>query len=114
MATKGKGARLKGHAFERKMAEWWRTQGFEKCLTSRFESKLLDDKKVDLTNTGPFYCQCKAVENLGSIHKVLSEMPKEEKYNLVFHQRSRQGIIVAMMLEDFEEILNMLTQNKII
>jgi hypothetical protein len=41
-------------------------------------------------------------------------MPDEEKYNLVFHQRARKGIVVAMMLEDFEEILNMLTQNKII
>jgi hypothetical protein len=114
MATKGRGARIKGHAFERKIAEWWRARGFENCKTSRFESKMLDDKKVDLTHTGPFYCQCKAVENLGSIHNVLAEMPKEEKYNLVFHQRARKGIVVAMMLEDFEEILDMLTQNKII
>jgi hypothetical protein len=114
MATKGRSARIKGHQFERQMAEWWRDRGWEKCQTSRYESKMLDDKKVDLTNTPPFSCQCKAVENLGSIHRVLAEMPQDSNINLVFHKKNRQGTIVAMTLEDFQELIDMLKINKII
>jgi hypothetical protein len=35
-------------------------------------------------------------------------MPKDQNYNLVFHKRNRQGTIVCMTLEDFEELIMML------
>jgi hypothetical protein len=38
------------------------------------------------------------------MHKVLAEMPKEDKLNLVFHKRSRQGTIVAMDLKTFQAL----------
>jgi len=41
-------------------------------------------------------------------------MPQDTNYNLVFHKKNRQGTIVAMSIEDFKEIIEMLTQNKII
>jgi len=107
-------ARAKGHTYEREIAKWWRDRGFENCKTSRYESKMLDDLKVDLTNTNPFNCQLKAVENLGSIHKVLDSMPKDSNYNLVFHKKTRQGTIVAMSLDSFKELVDMLKLNKII
>ena len=108
MATKGRSARIKGHTFERGIVNWFKQLGWEKAVTSRAESKSKDDQKIDLCFTDPFNVQCKAVENLGSIHKVLSEMPKDTNYNLVFHKRSRQGVIVAMTMEDFEELIKML------
>jgi hypothetical protein len=48
------------------------------------------------------------------MHKVLGEMPVDQNYNVVFHKRNRQGTIVAMSIEDFKEIIEMLTKNKII
>ena len=93
-------ARKKGHTFELAIRDVFKDLGYIDCVSSRSESKNLDDKGVDLCYTGPFHVQCKAVENLGSIHKILAAMPKE-KLNLVFHKRNRQGVIVAMELDTF-------------
>jgi hypothetical protein len=104
MATRGKSARAKGHGYELQVRDFFRELGYTECVSSRSESKNLDDKGVDLCFTGPYYVQCKAVEALGSMHKVLAEMPKEDKLNLVFHKRSRQGTIVAMDLKTFQAL----------
>lgn len=114
MALKGKSARIKGHAFELAMAKWFKELGWEECVTSRSESKRLDDKGVDLCYTKPFNVQLKAVENLGSAHKTLAGMPKDSNYNLVFHKKNRQGITVSMSIDDFQEIVEMLITNNII
>lgn len=105
MAKKGRSARQKGHAYERKIKNEFIEIGFSDCETSRYESKKVDDSKVDLCNTGPFNVQCKAVETLGSAHKTLKEMPTDENINLVFHKRNRKGEVVSMMKEDFYKIL---------
>lgn len=110
----GRSSRVKGHAFERSMAEHFRNLGYSKCRTSRYESKMLDDMDIDLTNTKPFNIQCKAVENLGSAHDVLSAMPNDENYNVVIHKRNRKGIVVSMTLDDFSEIIQMLFINQIV
>jgi hypothetical protein len=108
-------SRNKGHAFERELAQLWRELGYSKCKTSRYESKALDDMKVDLTNTHPFYVQAKNVENLGSAHKVLASMPNEkEKINIVFHKKIRQGTIVSMMQDDFINLLQLMIKCGII
>lgn len=93
-------ARKKGHAYELQVRDIFKDLGFNECVSSRSESKNLDDKGVDLCYTGPFHVQCKAVENLGSIHKILAGMP-QDKMNLVFHKKNRQGSIVAMDTETF-------------
>lgn len=105
MATRGKSARQKGHTYELQIRDYFRELGFNDCVSSRSESKNLDDKGVDLVYTGDFYVQCKAVENLGSIHKILDAMPKTDKMNVVFHKKNRQGTIVAMELESFTRLL---------
>lgn len=110
----GRSSRVKGHAFERQMAEHFRKLGYASCKTSRYESKMLDDMDVDLTNTPPFNVQCKAVENLGSAHDTLSAMPKDSNYNIVIHKRNRKGVIVSMTLDDFDEIIKMLLFNQIL
>lgn len=114
MATKGRSARQKGHNYELQIRDFFKDLGWDKCVSSRSESKNKDDQGIDLCYTEPFNVQCKAVENLGSIHKVLSLMPQDTNYNLVFHKRNRQGTIVAMTVEDFQSILEMLTKNQII
>lgn len=107
-------ARKKGHAYELQIIDWCKKLGWEQAVSARSESKRTDDKGVDICYTDPFNFQCKAVENLGSIHKVLKAMPNESNYNVVLHKRNRQGTIVAMTLEDFTELISMLKQNQII
>lgn len=107
MAIRGKSARVKGHTFERDIAKKFRDAGWPECETSRFASKKMDDLKVDLVETHPFYVQCKAVENLGPVHNVLAEMPKTHHINLVFHKKARQGSIVAMSEDDFWKLITL-------
>ena len=105
----------KGSAYERKLAKEWREFGFSDCKTSRFESKMLDDLGVDLTNTGIFNIQAKAVERLSpSYHEILASMPKDNNYNLIFHKRNRKGDVVVMTKEDFYDILQMLINLEIV
>lgn len=106
--------RVKGHTFERAMAKMFREMGWDKCVTSRLESKSKDDAGIDLCNTDPFQVQCKAVEKLGSLHDVLAKMPQNHNYNIVLHKRNRSGVIVAMTLEDFKEIVEKLIANGIV
>jgi len=106
--------RVKGHAFELRIRDWFRELGWDKAVSSRSESKNKDDQGIDLCYTDPFHIQAKAVEKLGSIHDILERMPKGPHYNLVFHKRNRKGTIVAMTIEDFKELLQMLIQNQII
>ena len=112
MATRGKSARVKGHTFERDIAQKFRDMGWTECETSRFASKKLDDMKVDLVETDPFYVQCKAVENLGPVHNVLAEMPDKEMLNIVFHKKSRKGTIVAMEEASFWALIELANLNK--
>lgn len=107
MATRGRSARQKGTSYERAVAIKFREMGWVECETSRFASKKMDDMKVDLVETEPFYVQCKAVENLGPPHNVLAEMPNKGKINIVFHKKNRQGTIVAMSEESFWRLVEM-------
>lgn len=106
----------KGSAYERKVAKEFREIGFEDCKTSRFESKMLDDLGVDLTNTGIFNVQLKAVERMTkSYHDILSSMPQDDNnYNVIFHKRNRKGEVVVMTKEDFYEILDILIKSGIV
>lgn len=110
MASRGKSARQKGHSFELQIRDFFRELGYQDCVSSRSESKTLDDKGVDLCYTGDYHVQCKATEQLGSVHKVLSGMPNE-KINLVFHKRNRQGVVVSMTIEGFKKIFEKLKPN---
>lgn len=97
-------AREKGHAFERKICEWLRFLGYS-AITSRSESKRLDDAGVDIVDDTSFYIQCKAVERLNqSYHDILKAMPTD-KIPVVLHKRNNKGVVVAMKLTDFEKIL---------
>lgn len=95
--------RTAGHTFERWCMNWWKRLGFS-CTTSRYSSREMDDKKVDLCGIEPFNVQCKYVQNI-NLHTVLSEMPKDKNINLVFHKRKNKGVVVAMMIEDFEKFI---------
>jgi hypothetical protein len=98
-------ARKKGHAFELAVAERFRKAGFAECVTSRLESKRMDDLGVDLMHTEPFLVQCKAVERLGSVHDIIARMP-ESGVRVVFHKRNRKGVTVTMTEDDFWNLVS--------
>lgn len=102
--TKRRNNRTAGHSFERDIAELFRTIGFTHCKTSRQCSRELDNQKVDLVNTDPFYVQCKYTQTINA-HTVLSEMPKREQMNILLHKRKNKGTVVSLSLEDFQKIL---------
>ena len=107
----GKSSRVKGHAFERKLAKLFR-RWFPDAATSRAESQTRDSQGVDLVGTGLFNVQAKAVEKLGSYHRILAEMPDEPgQINLITHKRNRSGVVVVMSLDDFAEVLDLLKGN---
>lgn len=114
MATKGRSARAKGHGYELQIRDFFRDLGWSRAVSSRSESKNKDDQGIDLCFTDPFNIQAKAVEKLGSLHDVLSKMPQDSNYNLVFHKRNRKGTVVAMTIEDFKELIEQLITNQII
>lgn len=108
-------ARKKGHAFELYLVNLFKSLGFGECVSSRSESKRMDDAKVDLCYTEPFYVQAKAVEKLGCVHAILDSMPKKKGItNLVWHKKNRKGSIVCMKEEDFIVILKKMIDKGIV
>lgn len=104
----GKSSRDRGHNLERLVAQTFRTKGWKDAKTARQGSgKLVDDAGRDIIDIEPFNVQCKAVQNLGSPHDTLADMPQDGRLNLLFHKRTRKGIIVAMTEDDFWRLLDL-------
>jgi len=100
----GKAERTKGKDFERQIVEFVRVYGYEAHRTSQ-QDKALDELGVDIMSNTPFHIQCKAVERLNmSHHQILKDMPTD-KIPVVMHKRNNKGIIVAMKIEDFANLL---------
>ncbi len=78
-------------------------------LTSRFASKYTDDiLKTDFINSGLISIQAKCTHNQPNFHKLLKEMPDDEKYNVVIHKQDGGSEIAVMSLDDFFEILEIM------
>ena len=111
----GMKSRRKGHDYERQIRREYRELGRANCETSRFASKMMDDRKIDLVNTKPFAVQCKSLINNPSYHKIIDEMrPNKPQYKLIFHKRATNDEYVIMKKNDFYELLEMLIDNNII
>ena len=107
--------RRKGHDYERNLRKDYRSLGWHHCETSRYASKMMDDRKIDLVNTKPFAIQAKYTQNSPTYHKLFKEMqPEEGDYKVIYHKRKNDGEYVIMQKNDFHELLEMLIANKII
>lgn len=103
-------SRKKGVVYEQYLARKFRENGYPECLTSRFESKRIDDVGVDLCYTGNWLVQAKAVEKLSpSVHDVLSSMPDGDR--VVFWKKNRKGTVVCMEEELFWKLLKVYDTN---
>lgn len=95
-------ARQKGVAYEIAIMNELK-EFFPQCATSRNESKVMDDLKVDFVHTGDFHIQAKAVEGVVQYHTLLTEMPKGK--NIIFHKKNRKGTVVVMTSDVFYLLL---------
>ena len=91
---------------------------YPNAVSSRSESKSLDDRKVDICYTGMWRVQCKAVEALGSSHQTLADMEKarldfEDGISVVFHKRNNKGTVVSLQLDDFLNIIKTIDYGKL-
>ena len=96
-------AKAKGNAFEVLIAQELRDLGYQ-AVTSRFESKSLDDQGVDLVDNTDFYFQLKRVEALRPVDDIIASMPKT-KTRVVLHKRSQKPAMVSMTWTDFKRLL---------
>lgn len=116
MSKTGSYARRKGHTFERYRVKKWKEIGFGQAMTSRYGSRFEDDvNNNDIIGISLFREQCKSVESLGSLHKVLLSMKEEKgRMNILSHKRKSLGVTITLWESDFMELVQMLVQNKII
>ena len=107
MAKSGKSARNKGNTFEREICKLLVSIGFI-AVTSRSESKRLDDAGADIFSDFPFYIQAKAVERMSMpVHELLKTMQGNlpDRPPCVFHKRNNKGVVVSLQLDDFLDLI---------
>lgn len=77
-----KNNRRRGNTYETKIAKELRDLGFSGVVTSRSESKAMDDRKVDFVDTEnklPVYIQTKKTIQTPNYLKISSECPLKDK-----------------------------------
>lgn len=82
-----KNSRRRGIAYEQQIAKELRELGFEGVVTTRSESKSLDDKKIDLTdptNKLFFHSQLKRTQQCPNWFKIEAECPLKDKPFIIF------------------------------
>lgn len=85
-----KNNRNRGHNYERLIAEELRELGFPGVVTSRSESKSMDDKKVDLIDTENklfFNPQLKATIKTPDYFGIVKECPLKDKPFVIFWKK---------------------------
>lgn len=98
-------SKQKGNLFERQCVTILKGV-FPDCHLSRhYGCAWSDHHGIDLIGTGNYSIQCKAVERSLPYHEILKKMPSGQQTNIVLHQRNGSGIIVAMELKDFLQLL---------
>lgn len=102
-AKKGKGARRKGHQFERDCAAFFVRCGFPDARR-QLEYHENDANGKDLQGIDPFAVQCKCLEGSISPFAVLAEI-KGKGFKVAMVKRSNKGWYAALDPEAFAYLL---------
>lgn len=117
MANRNRSA---GHNYERKIAKELKELGFEGIVTSRAESRNMDNSGVDIfdpTNSFKFFIQNKVYKSYPKLYELIFDKKvNKDKPMLVFHKKVEkkgdrfytQGEFVSMSKETFYNILKQL------
>ena len=95
---RGMGARnkAKGNEYERKIAKELRDLGFTGVVTSRSESKTVDNNKIDLIDTEnklPCFIQLKRTVNTPQYFKIREESTVDpEKFCLIWNRQEKANV----------------------
>lgn len=113
MPTRNKTA---GSNYERQIAQEFRAMGY-KAVTSRSESRSLDDAGVDLVTDFPLAPQMKCSINQPNIHKLLTETEAEIIFFKKMIKKGKlfcaQGEYVMLSKEDFYNLLTSVTDTSL-
>lgn len=113
---RGSCARHFGHNYERELVKELKLVGFKNASTSRYSSRELDDRCIDIFGVKPFAIQCKATN--GSFPSVVAEMNKiqadKTDYKVLAVKVRNKGEYVVLEQADFLELLSMLKFSQII
>lgn len=107
-----------GHALERKIVNELKELGIN-CVSSRSESRNMDNSGIDIFGDMPFYIQCKKTCNNPSYHELITECGKKDRPLVIFHdkvqkQKTRffsKGEYVIMTKEYFYELFKNTLKN---
>ena len=102
-------SKQKGSKLEIQIINRLKEIGFE-AVSSRSESRNIDNKGSDIITNCPYDIQCKADERLTlPIHTLLEGMKNNGlERPVIAHKRNNKGVYVAMPWELFQEILETL------
>lgn len=112
----GKYAKQKGNNYELQIVNELKQIGYEDCVSSRSESKRMDNDKIDIVSDDlPVYVQCKCTKNTPSYHKIEEDCPRKDKPFVIFWNRqevkegnvnmSSAGEVVFVPKEFFYKLL---------
>lgn len=106
-----KNSRARGVAYEQKIAKELRELGFLNVVTSRAESKLMDDKKIDLVDPTDqlfFYSQLKKTIKIPNYFFIEKQCPLKDKpfvifwnYQIPTEKTFRSGGEIVMLPKSF-------------
>lgn len=118
--------RTAGNNYERQVVRELKKLGFEKVVTSRSESKNMDNSGVDIfdpTGVFPYFIQNKVYKNYPKLNELFNgEKINKDKPLLVFHKKVRKSEkrfmtedeFVSMRKDTFFQILKQLINSKVI
>jgi len=96
-------SRDKGHRYEQKIAQELRELGFNGVVTSRSESKSMDDNKVDLIdkeNKLPVKIQLKSTQSIPSYFKIRSESTVDpEEFVIIWSKQEKRDVNIVSVGE---------------
>tara|TARA_X000001382_G_scaffold130921_2_gene127870 strand:+ start:1358 stop:1723 length:366 start_codon:yes stop_codon:yes gene_type:complete len=111
-----------GHAYERKIRNELKQLGYTDVVTSRSESRNMDNMGVDLFGDSlPFHVQCKrSKQNLNSFDLIHRENAPNDKPIVIFHDKVVRrgtrfrslGEFVTMDKQIFYDIISRLSDGK--
>lgn len=104
-----KKSKNKGSHWEYDLVKMFKEAGYEDCVTSRGESRNLDNSKIDIVSDSlPFYCQAKNLANTPSYFKISDECPlKDKPFVICWKKSNEQGKAIAMIpMEYFLKLIS--------
>lgn len=88
-------SRRRGVTYEQKLAQELRDLGFDDVVTSRQESKAMDDNKVDFVSKEgklPLFIQAKKTENTPSYFKIRSQSTVDpKKFCIIWNKQTKKN-----------------------